>query len=120
MGYVPTGYTIAAIVLSILLVIGGVVFFLEHNRFAECQDLQATCSARNVIASEAKQPSLAWDAPSPRPPTATLKGRTTRANSPSPGGRELEGGRKENVEVKNKRAAKNHFPFLCVILAFNL
>jgi len=43
MGYVPTDYKITVIVLSILLVIGGVVFFIEHNRRVECEDLRVEC-----------------------------------------------------------------------------
>ena len=39
MGYVPMGYKIAAIALSIVLVIGGVVLFREYREHIECEEL---------------------------------------------------------------------------------
>lgn len=38
MGYVPIGYKIAAIALSIVLVIGGVVLFREYREHIECEE----------------------------------------------------------------------------------
>ena len=39
MGYVPMGYKIATIALSIVLVIGGVVLFREYREHIECDEL---------------------------------------------------------------------------------
>ena len=39
MGYVPIGYKIATIVLSVVLVIGGVVLFYDYRKHIECDEL---------------------------------------------------------------------------------